>query len=265
MTNEQHIHVIIGDTQVKPDSPTDHLRWIGQYFAEKYANKPNVTLMQLGDWYDMQSLSWYDRGKKAAEGTRVAEDVLAGNEADEMFMGYAYENGYHDTGRAVKLRGNHEDRVLKHYETYPWLDGALPAFSDVERWDEVVPFLEVVHLDGVAYSHYFYNPNTGRPYSGQSMDARLKTVGRAFTMGHQQGLLIGTRSVLGRAQWGLVLGSTYLHDEVYKGPQGNADFRGIVVAHNVHEGAYDPKIVSLDSLCRRYEGKPLEAYMKGLT
>lgn len=257
-----HTHVIIGDTQVKPGVPLDHLRWIAQYVADKYANRPNTTVIQLGDWYDLPSLSWYDRGKKVMEGKRVTDDIRAGNDADEEFVATMTAIGRDQSLRLIKLRGNHEDRLTRHYEENPQLDQSLRPFTDVERWDEVVPYLEVKHIDGVAYSHYFYNPNTGRPYSGQSMDARLKTIGQSFTMGHQQGILMGTRSVLGRPQWGLVLGSTYLHDEVYKGPQGNADFRGIVVAHNVKDGAYDPKVVSLDSLCMRYEGKTLAQFTR---
>ena len=260
---EPHTHVIIGDTQVKPGVPLDHLRWIGYYIADKYATRPNTTIIQLGDWYDLPSLSWYDRGKKVMEGKRVRDDIQVGNDADEEFLATMLAKGHHDSLRLIKLRGNHEDRLTRHYEENPQLDGSLQDFTDAERWDEIVPFLEVRRLDGVAYSHYFYNPNTGRPYSGQSMDARLKTVGTAFTMGHQQGLMIGNRNVLGSLQWGLVLGSTYLHDEEYKGPQGNTDFRGIVVAHNVKDGGYDPKIVSLESLCMRYEGKMLAQFIRG--
>jgi len=54
----------------------------------------------------------------------------------------------------------------------------------------------------------------------------------------------------------------YLHDEGYKGPQGNDHWRGIVVKHQVEDGQYDHMLVSLDYLCRRYEGKRLVDYMK---
>lgn len=53
-------HLIIPDTQVKPNSPTEHLRWAGMYAAEK---KPDV-IVHIGDHFDMPSLSTWDVGKK---------------------------------------------------------------------------------------------------------------------------------------------------------------------------------------------------------
>ena len=56
-------HLIIPDTQVKPNTPTEHLKWAGQYAAEK---KPDV-IVHIGDHWDMESLSSYDKGKKSFE------------------------------------------------------------------------------------------------------------------------------------------------------------------------------------------------------
>ena len=110
-------------------------------------------------------------------------------------------------------------------------------------------------------SHYFYNPMTGKPLGG-TVDARLKTIGHSFTMGHQQTLAYSLRFVAGKSQHGLVAGACYLHDEDYKGPQGNAHFRGIIVKYEVESGAYCPMFISLDYLCRRYEGVRLATFMK---
>ncbi len=253
-------HIVIPDTQVRPGVPTNHLDWIGWYIAEKYATKKNVTAVMLGDWYDMHGLSWYDRGKKSGEGSRVTADIEAGNVADERLVSAMISQGWTRGNRKVKLRGNHEFRLDRYYEDNPSMDGALPRLEDEDRW-EIAPFKKVVWLDGVAYSHYFYHPNTGKPYGGQSMDTRLKQVGTSHTQGHVQGVLIGTRSVLGHRQWGLQAGSCYLHTETYRGPQAQDEWRGIIVCHNVSEGDYDPKLVSLDSLCRRYEKMTLADFM----
>ena len=59
-------HMVIPDCQVTPDTPTDHLRWIGEYMVEK---KPDLVVC-LGDFADMESLSSYDIGKKSYEGRR---------------------------------------------------------------------------------------------------------------------------------------------------------------------------------------------------
>jgi hypothetical protein len=134
-------------------------------------------------------------------------------------------------------------------------------FNDVELGWQPTPFLDILWLDGVAYSHYFYNPMTGKPLGG-TVDARLRTIGHSFTMGHQQTLAYSLRFVAGKSQHGLVAGACYLHDEDYKGPQGNAHFRGIIVKHEVESGAYCPMFISLDYLCRRYEGVRLATFMK---
>ena len=102
---------------------------------------------------------------------------------------------------------------------------------------------------------------TGKPYGGQNIETRLKTIGHTFSMGHQQTLMYGLRFVAGKSQHGLVAGACYLHDEDYKGPQGNAHWRGIIVKHQVKDGSYDPMFISLDYLCRRYEGSSLENFL----
>jgi len=44
----------------------------------------------------------------------------------------------------------------------------------------------------------------------------------------------------------------YLHDESYKGYQGNHHWRGVVMLHDVRDGSFDPMLVSLDYLKERY-------------
>lgn len=262
-------HVYIPDLQVKPGAPTAHLRWIGQYLVERFAGNPDVKFIQAGDWGDMPSLSSYDRGKKAMEGRRYIRDVAAVNESLEILTGPIDE---YNKGRRVKWRperfvtlGNHEDRVSRAAEDDAQLDG-LVTLDDLRFEDfgwKTVPYKQPIELDGVNYCHFFYNPMTSRPYSGQSMDARIKTVGFSFTQGHQQGLQYGMRHLNnGGALHGLVAGSCYLHDEDYAGPQGNNNWRGIVVKHQVEKGRYDPMFVSLDYLCRRFEGCKLRHFLQ---
>jgi hypothetical protein len=252
-------HIIIPDTQVKPGVDTHHLGWINEYVRENYNTRRNVSLIHLGDHWDMPSLSSYDKGKKKMEGMRVSDDIEAGNQGWRHLTEGLTLDGYY------YLRGNHEERIQRAIEADAQLDGVLGYDTlavDQDRRFQVYEFTEVLHLDGVAYSHYFYNPNTGRPYAGANVEARIRTIGRSFTMGHQQGLLVGMRNVLGRMQRGLVAGSCYLHDEQYLGPQGNVQWRGILVCHQVEDGDYGLMEVSLDYLCRRYEGMRLATYLE---
>jgi hypothetical protein len=49
-----------------------------------------------------------------------------------------------------------------------------------------------------------------------------------------------------------VAGSFYLHDEEYRGPQANDEWRGIIILNEVKDGSYDLMTLSLDYLRRRF-------------
>lgn len=261
-------HLIIPDTQVKPGVPLDHLNWIGQWIVEK---KPDV-VVHLGDHADMPSLSTYDKGKKSFEGRRVKEDIEAAKAG--MWTLLRPWINYNAKRRRNKEKlykpefhitlGNHEDRITRAIELQPELEGLISLEAlDYERFWTVHPFKEIAEIDGVHYAHYFYNPMTGRPFGGESIATRLKQIGFTFTMGHQQGYKMGSRELNnGDAIRGLVAGSCYLHDEDYIGPQGNGHWRGIIQKNEVWGGRYDLVELSLDYLCRRYEGMPVCEYMQ---
>jgi len=259
------IHLVIPDTQVRPGVPTDHLGWIGKYILDIL---PDV-VVHLGDHWDMPSLSQYDEGKVRMEGRRVQDDFDVGNKAlrDVYVPALEYnerkkknkEKQYNP--RWVLTLGNHENRIDRYVEANPKLQGAISVKCLDAGPFEVHPFLHPVEVDGVWYSHYFYNPMNGRPYAGM-METRIKNVGFSFTMGHQQGKKVGERQLgNGKMQRGLVVGSCYLHDENYIGPQGNYEWRGVVVKHEVRDGNYDLMEVSLDYLCRKYEQMRLDRFL----
>jgi hypothetical protein len=269
-------HVVIPDTQAKAGVPTAHLAWIGEYIADQFVDE-DIELIHLGDHADMPSLSSWDKGKKQMEGRRYIQDIESANDAFNVLnrpiaraerAAVAKAKASHraaSTAWKPKKRillGNHEDRISRAAEDNAQLEG-LVSLDDLNYADhgwQVHPFLELVELDGVTYSHYFYHPMTGRAYSGENLLLRLKNIGYSFTMGHQQTLGYSVRFVGRHSQHALVAGSCYLHDEEYKGPQGNSHWRGIVVCHEVRHGSYDPMFVSLDFLCRKYEGVSLETF-----
>jgi len=260
-------HLMIPDTQVTPNTPTDHLRWIGKYITEQ---RPDV-IVQIGDWCDCHSLSFYN-SKKEAEGLRLSDDLAASKSAMRVLFNPI--RAYNSRRRQMKERqyqpelhltlGNHENRLNRFIDANPEIDGVLGdhSFGYEDFGWKVHPFLEVVNLDGVAYSHYFCNPNTGKPYGGESVETRLKNIGYSFTMGHQQTLKSGQRFLTnGQRIRGLIAGSCYLHDEEYR-KQSNTEWRGIVMKHEVRGGQYDLMEVSLDFLCRKYEGVHLHEFMR---
>jgi hypothetical protein len=262
------IHVVIGDTQVKPGVPTKHLEWIGRYIVDEFYGRPGVRIIHLGDHWDMPSLSSYDKGKRAMEGRRVHTDIVAGNDGfSELNDPIHRENRRRRRVWRVDkelVPGNHEARILRAAENDAQLEGFL-SFDSLNATDwgwRVHKYLEPVEFEGVTYSHYFHPPTSDRPYTGAAL-LRLQKIGHSFTMGHQQGMQYAQRPVGLNRQHALILGSTYLHEEVYMGPQHTAYWRGIAVCRQVERGDYDLELVSLSQLCRRYEKKTLREWMRG--
>jgi hypothetical protein len=255
------IHIVIPDTQIRRGVPTEHLEWAGRYIGENYIGRENVTIIHLGDHWDLPALSTWS-SKREAEGQRLSDDIAAGNEGfailDKAIKAHSPRS--RRKARKIFLYGNHENRLERYLGEHPELIGSTPTF-DTCGW-ETHPYLEPVVVDGVTYAHHFYQPNTGRPYGGTNIETRLKSIGTSFTMGHQQGLLVGMRNVLGRMHRGIVAGSFYCHQEIYRGPQQQKHWQGILVCHEVSEGDYSLMEVSLGYLCRINTGLTLDAWLQ---
>ncbi len=265
-------HVVIPDTQVAPGTPTIHLEWIGKYIIDRWHDDNNLKIIHLGDHAHMASLSSYDKkGSKTMEGKRYLADIEAANKGfdklNKPLVDFNAKRRKHKERQwwpeRHLLLGNHEHRITRAIEDEPKLDGilSLDHLNYKQHGWQVHDFLNIAWLDGVAYSHYFYTPNTGRPYGGMA-ESRLKSVGHSFVQGHQQGLQSAQRSVAGGRQRALIAGSCYLHNEDYRGPQATDEWRGILVLHEVRAGNFDLMEVSLDFLSRRYAGCPVNRFMK---
>lgn len=250
-------HLIIPDTQVRPGVDTAHIDWAAQAIVEY---KPDV-IVHIGDHWDFPSLSsWNAPGSLEMENTRWQDDLDAGNEAFARLCAPMEAeqkrrvDGHRKqwTPRKVFLTGNHEDRADRVSRSEPKWQGVIGSHKCETRDWERHPFLEIVEIDGISYSHYFANQHSGKPIGG-SVENRLSRIGRSFVQGHEQGLLYGLKQFPGglRRQ-GIVAGSYYLHDEGYRGLQCNGEWRGIVVLNECQNGTYDLMPLSLDYLRRKY-------------
>ena len=241
-------HFFIPDTQIHKGVGTKHIDFAARAIV-KY--KPDVIIV-IGDWWDMPSLSSYDvPGSKKTRHQSVKRDIDVGNEAFERFV--APMNAYRKLHKDWKpdchfFFGNHEDRLTRYLETNPKMDGILsldlmktPGFK---RHD----FLKIVSIDGVHYSHYFQNVNTSRPIGG-SIQNRLAKIGVSFVQGHTQGFNYARQEYPGGlARNGLVAGSFYTHNEDYRGPQGQGEWRGVIVLNGVRNGDYNIMPLDMDYL-----------------
>lgn len=252
-------HIMLPDLQVKPGINTDYLKWHGEYLAAK---KPDV-IINIGDHFDLPSLSSYDKGTKRAEGKHLVEDIEAGIKGMNLLLKPIADlqakelEEYGEVKYKPKMIfciGNHEQRLERHLNANPELTDLL-SYADFkleENGWEVYDFLEPAVVNGVMYIHYLPNPMTGKPYGGTAQNI-LSKAGCSVTMGHAQKLDIATRHLpTGQQQWLIVCGAGYPHKEGYKGYTGNHHFRGLIVKHNVENGNYNPMIVDLKYLENKY-------------
>jgi hypothetical protein len=250
-------HLVIPDVQIKPDQNYEFLTWIGEYIVEK---KPNV-VVQIGDFADLPSLSSYDVGKKSFEGRRYKKDIEATVEAMDALLGplrrynerrLAQKKSPYKP-RLVLTLGNHEHRINRVVESDPKLDGTI-SLDDLKYRDagwEVHPFLDVVLIDGVCYSHYFTSGVLGRPVASSRALIQKKHI--SCVMGHVQNFEIHTEyRADGSRITGMFSGCCYQHKEDYLGPQGNNYFRGVHMLHEVNNGEFDHMAVSLKYLESKY-------------
>lgn len=251
-------HLVIADTQVKPLHDLSYLSAIGEYIAHK---KPDV-IIHIGDHFDFESLSSYDKGKKSFEGRRVKEDLEAGHEGMRLIMEPVWrlqENQRKSKKKVyspqmVFCAGNHEQRADRFANDNPEFTGFIGTEQlGLERYGwEVYPYLKPANIDGINYVHFLANPFTGKPYGGNAL-SQLKTVGQSFVCGHKQLLDVAIRPTLdGSMQIGIINGACYPHEEAYKGWQGNFHFRGLTMLHEVKDGFGLPSFVSLDYIMEKY-------------
>lgn len=250
-------HMVIPDVQIKPGDDFSFLTRVGQYMVDK---KPDV-VVQIGDWADMESLSSYDVGKKVFEGRRYISDIEASKEAMTTLLKPLndYNEKQRKNGkklykpRLVLTLGNHCHRIDRAVNDDPKLDGVLSVddlgFKDF-GW-ETYPFLEVVVIDGIAYSHYFTSGIMGRPVT--SAAALLSKKHMSAVMGHVQHRQIAYANAAdGRQLTGIFAGCCYERNEDYLGAQGNNFWRGVWMLNDVNNGEFDEMPVSLSYLRKKY-------------
>ena len=250
-------HLVIPDCQIRPGDDLLFLEAIGNYIVEK---KPD-TIINIGDFADMPSLSSYDFGKRQFEGRRYVKDVDSVNTAQDVLLGplerakRAAKMSKHKiyNPKLVLTLGNHEHRISRAIDNDPKLEGVLDQahLGYAEHGWEVHPFLSVVILDGVAYSHYFTTGQAGRPAS--TANAQLNKQHMSCIAGHQQGIQIANaKRADGKRITSIIAGSCYEHNEDYLGHQGNQHWRGVIMLHEVDEGEFDIMQVSLNHLKKNY-------------
>jgi len=251
-------HFIIPDTQCRKGVPLHHLDWVSRAIVYYRPDR----IIHLGDNWDMPSLSQHDPiGSLKREGENYRDDVEAGNaglariahEARKIITRNGRKGSWHPTWDF--LLGNHEQRIERAINADPKYRSTI-GYRDLDtRGWTVHGYLDRLWYEGVVYSHFFQSQFSPHAIAG-SIDNRLNKIGESFVQGHQQGFQYGNRVFpTGKTRHGLVCGSCYLHNETYKGAQGNDHWRGVVVLNEVRDGDYDIMPLSMSFLQRRFGRK----------
>jgi hypothetical protein len=248
-------HLLIPDPQVSRGKNIKHIDWAARAIVEY---RPDVIVV-IGDFWDMPSLSSHAApGSKEMQQQNYRADVDAGNEAfarlcKPMQKVMAREKGQKKwKPRCVFTFGNHEHRITRAISQDPRLDGAFSLDHLDTQHFERRAFLKIVEIDGIAYSHYFAQPFSGKPISG-TIVSRLNNIGKSFTQGHQQGFLYASKQYPDHVKHGLVAGRFYQHSEGYRPPDvQNSEWSGIVVKNEVSRGTYDLMPLSMSYLRRKF-------------
>ena len=241
-------HLVIGDPHCNPKASNDRFLWAGKLARDL---KPD-TIVCMGDFSSLDSLSSYDKGKKSFEGRRYKKDIDHAHDALEKFNKGL--NGRRS--RKVMLLGNHEDRIDRIVDETPELDGTIST-KDLKfkefGW-EVIAYQEPVAIDGVHYCHNYPTGIMGKPISGDNIARSLllknkvsSTVGHCHLFDYSMCTIPTGRKVLG-----LSAGCYLHHKEEYARNTQRLWWSGLIVKRNVRQGEYDIETIEYNTVKRRY-------------
>lgn len=247
--------LLIGDPHARPGVDNRRFDWLGKLIAEV---RP-TWVAQMGDLFDMPSLSSYDKGRKSFEGRRYKADLEAGHDALSRIAGHLRPLRRRYVPRRLALLGNHEERIARAVEAAPELEGTL-SYNDLDfagfEWEQH-GFLEPVVVDGMLLQHYAISGLMGRPISGENHARTLLLKGfTSCAVGHSH--LWDYKELTradGRKIQAFVCG--WYGDpeqvEAYAGPAQKLWWSGVTLLRGLEDGyAGSFERISIADLQRRY-------------
>ncbi len=248
------------DCHANPACDNRRFLWLGRFIFDI---NPDI-VVNLGDLADLNSLSSYDRGKKAFEGRRykndiaVVHDALAKMDAPLVEYNKARKNirkGPRRAPRKLITLGNHEHRLTRAVEGSPELDGVL-SLQDFhyERFGyEVYPFKTPVEVEGIWISHYFPSGVKGEAISGFNIASNLIQKNMVSSIcGHSHLWDMAIRAKPnGQKVIGLCAG-WYGEQPTYSDATEQMWWSGCTLLRDVHDGVFDCEQYSIERIKRSY-------------
>lgn len=255
-------HLFIPDPHAHPDYNNDRAIWLGKLIKDI---KPDVVI-NVGDMWDLPSMSSYDKGKASFHGNNYKRDLDAGLDFDDKLWS-AVRKAKKKKPRRVFIEGNHEHRLKKALDLQPELNGLVSFKSfDLDRnYTDIVEYNGgtpgIINIDGIDYSHFFISGTMCKAVGGEHLGASLiKKRFVSSTCGHTHTLDWSVRNKPdGKPVMGLVGGVFQDYDSIWAGAANKLWWRGVVVKRNVEDGCYDPEFISIERLREVYGNEPKRA------
>ena len=249
------VHLVVPDPHAHPEHNNTRADHLGKLILDL---RPDVVI-NIGDMFDMPSLSGYDKGKASFHGRNYAKDIAAGVDFDTR-MWAPIRSAKKRRPFSVFLEGNHEERLARMLESSPELEGAV-GFDDFQlkrNYHKIVRYNGntpgTITIDGVTYGHYAISGVMGRPISGEHPAYTLVSKKHtSFTVGHSHTFDHCVRhGVDGKPIKGLVAGVFQDYDSGWAGECNKLWSRGVCVKRDVSEGNYDLEWISIERLAKEY-------------
>jgi hypothetical protein len=250
--------LVVPDQHGHPDHNNDRADWLGQYIKD---TKPDI-VVNMGDTFDMPSLSSFDKGKASFNGASYEKDINSGLDfLDRMW--HPIRKSKKKLPYSVFLEGNHEHRLKRVLEFEPHLAGDRYGISyknyQLSDYHNESVYYEgqtpgIFACEGISFAHYFVSGLMGRPVGGEHHASSLIAKNHTSCVAaHSHTLDYSVRhSTSGKRIMGLVAGVYQDYDSGWAGNLNRLWFQGLCHLRNVDEGSYDLEVVRLATLRRVY-------------
>ena len=258
-------HLVIGDPHASPHHNNNRFELLGRLIVDR---QPDV-IVNIGDMADMPSLSSYDRGRKSFEGRRYKHDIASVINAQQClfkplqdYNNKQKENKHRQYKPELYLTiGNHENRIDRATEAQAELEGVI-SLADLKYEEfgwQVIPFLEPIIIDGIAYVHYFTSGVMGRPIGGEHPATSLLTkMFMSCVQGHSHLRDYSERTNAEGKKIQALIAGCFLDEDQHENYAREANkmwWKGVVLLHEVENGQFEPEFINIKQLRKRYETK----------
>jgi len=251
-------YLVVPDQHSHPDHNNDRADWLGQFIKDR---KPDV-VVNMGDCWDLPSLSSFDKGKASFNGASYERDINAGLDFQDR-MWHPIKQSKKKQPRKVFLEGNHCHRIKKVLEYEPHLAGERYGISysnlQLKEYYHDIVYYEgqtpgIITLDGISFAHFFVSGLMGRPIGGEHHAASLLAKNYSSCVAaHSHTVDWAVRSGSnGKTIMGLVAGVYQDYNSGWAGMCNNLWWQGLVYLKNVEDGVYEPEFISMESLRKEY-------------